>query len=123
MSDSCLSYILDNLRHTFFHKDKLKLEQLQAQCLFSCQKNNHYFVVFSPLLVLFHSQGIRFLFRSRNLYNIYILSSLLKTCNSASLQNMGQIFPLGLSANSAMNYYSEQLLSNGALCCTHRVQF
>lgn len=45
MSDSCLSYILDNLSHTFFfHKDKLKLEKLNTTSSFNA-KNNQNFVV------------------------------------------------------------------------------
>lgn len=41
MSDCCLSYILDNLRHTLFflHKAKLKLEKLSTTSSFNAKNN------------------------------------------------------------------------------------
>lgn len=75
MSDSCLSYILDNLRGTFFHKDKLKLEKLQHKVFFHA-KNNWRFVVFTLVLHLFRFQGRNCLSFSSELKNynyIYFL--------------------------------------------------
>lgn len=73
MSDSCLSYILDNLRHTFFsHKDKLKLEKLQHKVFFHA-KNNRCFVVFTPMLVSFHCKSFSgFISKLKNNKYIYL---------------------------------------------------